>query len=160
MSSAPPPATADPWPADLSPDQVTSAKAALASVAGYLDVVAASDADPSAKDWTADVRKYAADPAAAVTLDALATVAKANAHQTVPTVYEHMTVISIDDHRTVIEACADDSTVDMVDSTGKSVFSPPTDPRRIEIFTLRLYPADQGGWLVAEHTASKPPRAC
>lgn len=127
---------------------------------GFLDVVAAADADPSGKDWTADVRKYAADPAAAITLDALSTVAKANAHQTVPPVHENLTVISIDDQEAVIEACGDNSNVDVVDSSGQSVFTPPTNPRTIVIFKLRLYSADLGGWLVGEEHEAKPIRTC
>jgi hypothetical protein len=90
----------------------------------------------------------------------LASVAKANVRQTVPPVYEQMTVLSIDDQEAVIEACEDNSTLKVVDSTGQSALQPLANPRTILTFKLRLYSADLGGWLVAEEADSKPPRIC
>jgi hypothetical protein len=153
--------TADnPWPANLTPDQVAAAQAALATVDGYIQVSAAANADPASKDWTSEIRTYAADPAAAQTLDALASLVVAQVHQTAPPVYEHPKVISIDEYRIVVEACADNTTTNAVDGDGNSVLQPPINPRVIVSFTLRLSAPADGGWLVGEQTVSTPPRTC
>ena len=161
-TSSPPATTAAsiPWPADLTKDQVAAAESALAAVAGYVKVTAAANADPSAKDWTADVRTYAADPLATQTLEALGTLTKAKVHQTVSPVYEHPTVISVDDHRTVVEACLNDTKTTLVDAAGRSALGPAASPRAVVTLTLRNYAPKVGGWLIGEQLVSSPARKC
>lgn len=161
-TSGPPATTAAsiPWPADLTKNQVAAAEAALAAVAGYVKVTAAANADPSAKDWTADVRTYAADPLATQTLEALGTLTKAKVHQTVPPVFEHPTVISVDDHRVVVEACLNDTKTTLIDAAGRSALSPPANPRVDVNLTLYRYAPKYGGWLVSERIAPTPVRKC
>jgi hypothetical protein len=47
-----------PWPADLTPDQVASAQAAIAAYTAYWGLVDQAVADPGA-DWTSQVSQYA-----------------------------------------------------------------------------------------------------
>jgi hypothetical protein len=47
-----------PWPADLTPDQVASAQAAIAAYTAYWGVVDQAVADPGA-DWTSQISQYA-----------------------------------------------------------------------------------------------------
>src|SRR4051794_14109586 len=61
-------AVGNPWPANFTPDQVAAAQAALAAFGGYIAVNAEANANPAAKDWTGDIRKYTADPVASQTL--------------------------------------------------------------------------------------------
>lgn len=150
----------NPWPANLTPDQVAAAQTALATVDGYIAVNAAANADPAAKDWTDDIRKYASDPAATQTLDALASFVTAQVRQTVPPTYEHPKVISVDDHRVVVEACLDNTKTTLVDAAGASVLSPPANPRAIVTLTLFRYAPEDGGWLVGEQSLSSPARTC
>ncbi|HEY4993114.1 MAG TPA: hypothetical protein VII33_13640, partial [Nakamurella sp.] len=50
--------SANPWPADLTPEQVVDAQAALATYAGYQDIIDRAGAEPGA-DWSAEVSAVA-----------------------------------------------------------------------------------------------------
>lgn len=152
--------TSPPWPSDLSPEQIVVAEAALATVDGYIAVNAAANSDPAAKDWTAEIRKYASDPAAAQTLDALESFVTAQVRQTVPPTYEDPKVVSVDDHEVVVQACLDNTRTTLVDAEGASVLSPPANPRAIVTLTLYLYAPADGGWLVGEQNISSPAQTC
>jgi hypothetical protein len=153
-------AVGNPWPADFTPDQVAVAQAALTAVDGYIKVTAAANADPAAKDWTSDIRKYAADPAATQTLEAISSLISAQVHQTVPPTYEQPTVTEADDHKVVVETCLDNTATAAVDADGASVLDPSPTPRSILTLTLYRYAPEDGGWLVSEKATSTPARTC
>ena len=58
VSSPPPASSAPPWPADLTPDQVAEAQAAIAAYTGYWHVLDQALAEPG-KDWSAEINQYA-----------------------------------------------------------------------------------------------------
>jgi len=65
-NTSPPQSTAaSPWPADLTPDQVAAAQAAIAAYVGYFKLVDQAYADPS-RDWSADAAQVAAAVAESV----------------------------------------------------------------------------------------------
>lgn len=123
-------------------------------------VEALANAQPAAKDWTAEIRRYTADPAAYQALKAIASLAAAKVHTTGTITEDHLAVKSADSHKVVITACVDASKSDLVDSAGKSVIARPANPRTTEMFTLYLYSIKDGGWLVSEKGSVQPPRIC
>jgi len=152
--------TINSWPLDFTPSQQAAAKASLAAVEGYIRVEAEANAKPGAKDWTKEVRKYTADPAAYQALKGISSLAAAKVHATVPPTYEDLTVKSADAHEVVIRACVDSSLSTLVDASSKSVLEPPKYPRTIETFTVYLYAAKNGGWLVSETGSPQPQQTC
>ncbi len=154
-----PTTTADPWPADLTPEQQDQARAALAALDGYIQVTNAASADPAAKDWTADVRKYTADPAATQFLESLRSFVAAGVHQANPPNYQSPTVVSILGNKVAIEACVDRSGQSIVDADGQSALDPVPDPRSRWTAYVYLYDPPNG-WLVSETVPSKPVIPC
>lgn len=158
------PATAttasNPWPANFTSAQQAAAKASLAAVQGYIRVEAQANAQPGAKDWTAEIRRYTADPAAYQALKAIASLTVAKVHTTGTLTQDHVAVKSADSHQVIVTACVDTSKSDLVDSAGKSVIERPKNPRTVEMFTLYLYNSKDGGWLVSEKGSVQPPRTC
>lgn len=152
--------SADPWPKDFTLAQQAAAKASLAAVQSYIRVEAEANAKPGAKDWTKEVRKYTADPAAYQALKGISSLAAARVHATVPPTYEAFAVKSADGRRVVITACIDASKADLVDASGKSVLTPSAHPRSIKQFTISLFAAKDGGWLVSNTTLSNPAKIC
>jgi len=150
----------NPWPADFTPTQQAAAEASLAAVKGYIRVEAQANAKPSATNWTEEVRRYTADPAAYQALKGISSLAAAKVHATVPPTYEALTVKSADVHRVVIRACVDSSKSTLVDASGQSVLQPPKYPRTIETFTVSLYAPKNGGWLVSETGSPRPQQTC
>ena len=152
--------TSNPWPADLTPEQQDQAKAALAALDGYIQITNAASADPAAKDWTADVRKFTADPEASQFLESLASMASATVRQVVPPTYEHPTVAAVDGNRVSIVACVDRSLQDIVDQNGDHALQPAEVPRKLWTATVYEYEAQYGGWLVSETAPAKPVQPC
>lgn len=150
----------NPWPANFTSAQQAAAKTSLAAVQGYMRVEVQANAQPAAKDWTAEIRRYTADPAAYQALKAIASLAAAKVHTTGTITQDHVAVKSADSHKVVVTACVDTSKSDLVDSAGKSVIERPANPRTVEIFTLYLYNSKNGGWLVSEKGSVQPPRTC
>lgn len=151
--------TSNPWPADLTPEQQEQAKAALAALDGYIQVTNAASADPAAKDWTADVRKYAADPAATQFMESIASFVAAGAHQVSPPIYENATVTSVVGNKVSIEACVDRAEQSIVDLSGAPALQPPASPR--SLWSANVYQYDSpNGWLVSETLPTKPPQPC
>lgn len=151
---------ANPWPANFTSDQQAAAKTSLAAVEGYLRVEAQANAQPAAKNWTAEIRRYTADPAAYQALKAIASLDAAKVHTTGKVTQDHVAVKSADSHQVVVTACVDTSKSDLVDSAGKSVIERPKNPRTVAMFKLYLYNSKDGGWLVSEKGSVQPPRTC
>ena len=154
------PLAAGPWPATFTPAQRTAAIASLGAVRGYIQIEAEANAKPGAKDWTIEVRRYTADPAAYLALRGIASLASAKVHATTPPSYQALTVKSADAHRVTITACVDRTKADLVDASGKSVITPPAHPRSIEEFTASLFSAKDGGWLVSNTVVLNPVQTC
>lgn len=151
--------TSNPWPADLTPEQQDQAKAALAALDGYIKVTNAASADPAAKDWTADVRKYTADPAATQFLESVASFVAAGVHQVSPPIYESPTVTSVVGKKVSIQACVDRSEQSIVDSVGAPALQPPANPKSLWTANVDQYDTPNG-WLVSETLPTKPPQPC
>ena len=158
-AASPSTATSDPWPADLTPAQQDQARAALAVLDGYIQVTNAASADPGAKDWTADVRRYAGDPAAAQFLESLTSLVSAGVHQASPPAYRSPAVVSIVGNKVSIEACVDRSGQSIVDADGQSALQPVPEPRSLWTANVYLYDPPNG-WLVSETVPSKPVIPC
>jgi hypothetical protein len=152
--------SSNPWPADLTPEQQDQAKAALAALDGYIQVTNAASADPAAKDWTGDIRKYTADPEATQFLESLASMATARVRQIVPPTYEDPTVTAVGGNRVSIVACVDRSQQDVVDENGDHALQPAEVPRKLWTATVYEYEAQYGGWLVSETAPAKPVQPC
>lgn len=150
---------AQPWPSDFTPAQQEAAQAALDAVAGFTNTLSQANAEP-AKDWTAAVRKYAADPAATLTLRAIQSLAAAQVHVSAPSIYEHPTVMSADANRVVVDVCVDRSQSRVLDALGATVLAPPDPARTIVAYTAALYPPADGGWLITETAGATPARPC
>ncbi len=149
------------WPADFTPAQQDSAKAAIAAFDGFTRVSADAQARPALKDWTKDIRKYAADPTAAQTLHNLATLVSAKVHAVVSSTYETTSVKSADGHKVVVQSCVDSSKASIADSSGHIVkLRPDQHPRTLLTFNVYLYAAKDGGWLVGETIVPDPAKIC
>jgi len=159
-AASPSTATSDPWPANLTPAQQDQARAALAVLGGYIQVTNAASADPGAKDWTADIRKYTADPAATQILDALASYVSAGVHQVGPPIYEQPVVTEVVGNKVSIQACLDQSGLSLVDSNGASALQPIENPRVLWEATVFEYEEKDGGWLLSETATAKPVTPC
>ena len=160
VSPTPVTQTSNPWPADLTPEQQDQAKAALAALDSYIQVTNAASADPAAKDWTTDVRKYTADPEATQFLESLASMSTARVRQVEPPTYEDPTVTAVDGNRVSIVACVDRSQQDVVDENGDHALQPAEVPRKLWTATVYEYEAQYGGWLVSETAPAKPVQPC
>ena len=153
--------TTNPWPANFSPAQQADARAALAAFDGYLTASAAANANPAVKDWTKTIRKYAADPTAAQTLDGVASLKTAKVRELVSASVSGIKVKSADAKRIVVQACSDGSDIKLVDLAGKPVkFQQQKNPRTILTYSIFQYGAKYGGWLVRETLVPNPPQKC
>lgn len=154
------PTTDKQWPADFTAGQKVYAKAALAAFDGFVQVSTKAEKQPG-KDWTKEIRKYAADPTAAKTLDDLASLATANVHATTTETYEAARVISATEKEVVLQSCIDGSKAAIADASGKKVdLRPSPHPRAILKFNIYQYGPKVGGWLVRETVAPTPAEPC
>ena len=148
------------WPASFSPAQQVYAKSALAAFDGFVRISTAAEKQP-AKDWTKAIRKYAADPTAAKTLDDLASLVAAKVHATSTETYGPPRVISATANKVVLESCVDGSQGALADATGKRVaLRPSPHPRTLLTFNVYQYTPKNGGWLVSETVAPNPVKPC
>lgn len=159
-SVAPATSTTKPWPTSFSPSQQAYAKSALAAFDGFVRISTAAEKQP-AKDWTKAIRKYAADPTAAKTLDDLASLVAAKVHATSTETYGESRVVSATANKVVLESCVDGSQAALADATGKKVaLRPSPHPRKLLTFNVYQYSPKNGGWLVSETVAPNPVKPC
>lgn len=160
-TSVAPSMTTNPWPMNFSPAQQAEAKAALTALDGHLKASAAANANPAAKDWTQTIRKYAADPTAAQTLDGVASLKTAKVRELVSASVSGIKVKSADTKKVVVQACSDGSDIKLVDLAGKPVkFQQQKNPRTILTYNIYQYGPKYGGWLVRETIVPNPPQKC
>ena len=161
VTSVAPGTTTNPWPANFSSAQQAEAKAALTALDGHLKASAAANANPAAKDWTKTIRKYAADPTAAQTLNGVASLEIAKVRETVSASVSDIKVKSADAKKIVVQACSDGSNIKLVDLEGKPVkFQQQKNPRTILTYNIYQYGPKYGGWLVRETIVPNPPQKC
>lgn len=152
--------TANPWPANFTGPQQAYAKGALAAFDGFVRASTAAEKQPS-KDWTKAIRKYAADPTAAKTLDDIESLATAKVHATVTETHEAPRVLSANAKEVVLESCVDGSKATIADASGNKVDLRPSPHSRVLLtFNVYQYGPKAGGWLVRETVAPSPVKPC
>jgi hypothetical protein len=152
--------TSNPWPASFTAVQQKDAKAALAAFTGFVKVATAAKKDPG-KNWTAELRKHAADPTVGMTLDQLASLTAAKVHETSTEVYRDVIVTSATAQKVTMHACVDGSGIQIADASGKPItLKRSAHPRGLLTYNVYLYDAKYGGWLVSETIVPNPVKPC
>jgi cytoskeletal protein RodZ len=150
-----------PWPTNFTNAQQNWARAALTAFAGFIKVSADAEAAPAAKNWNQTIRRYAADPTAAQTLDGIASLKSAGVHAIRTATYTGIVVKAADGRKVVLQACVDGTDASLADSSGKVVaLKPSAHPRTLLTFNVFLYPAKVGGWLISETMVPNPVKPC
>jgi hypothetical protein len=116
------PTLANPWPADLTPDQVAQAQAAIAAYVGYITLVDQAYADPG-KDWSADAAKWATDPVRSSFLNNLAGTAALGQYRK-GSVAVYPTVTEVEPGLVTMSVCHDSTNAGFFDATGASIKAP------------------------------------
>jgi len=112
----------NPWPVDLTPDQITQAQAAIAVYKAYWGLIDRAGAEPGA-NWTEKVSEYASGPEKATMLTTLAETA-ARGQRTVGETLIAPVVTDVQPAQIVISDCIDKSHTDFLDSEGVSIKAP------------------------------------
>jgi len=118
----PTPTSANPWPVDLSPEQVADAQAAIEAYRGYWQTVDLATADPGG-DWTESVARFAGGVAQSSFLEALDQLVSRGRY-TVGSTAVSPQVLTVEPNLIVINECVDKSSSDLLDLDGQSVRAP------------------------------------
>jgi len=110
------------WPADLTPDQVAEAQAAIAAYTGYYKLVDQAYADPS-KDWSTEAAKWATDPVKSSFLQNVAGTAQLGQYRT-GSIAVHPTVTKVEPALVTMTACVDSTSMGFFDKDGSSIKAP------------------------------------
>lgn len=150
------------WPADFTPPQQEAAKLSLQVVAGFIAAVDRAEAAPSGNDWTAEIRRFSADPLASQTLQGIQSMVQYDIHAESAIKYDQLAVVSADDNRVVVSSCMDSTTAAWIDPSGANVLESPALPRQVKTFVLSAYDAQYApeGWLVFETDFADPATPC
>ena len=136
-----------PWPADLTPDQVSAAQAAIAAYVGYYQLVDQAYMHPG-KDWTSEVSKWATDPEKSSFLRNMAGTAQLGQYGTGSTVV-YPRVTKVEPGVVTMTVCVDSTAAGFFDKAGQSIKAPDAPGsyfRHVSEVQVALY---QGGvWLV------------
>jgi len=120
-------------------------------------------ADPT-KDWEPTIRKYIADPQAAILLESLHSLASKGLHTTGSNkVDAAVTAVqgAGDGAKVTVAACVDSSGGDLLDAHGNSVkASLPVGPRTKQSGNVYKYADKDGGWLLSEVNVPNPYKPC
>ena len=121
VSPAPPTST-NPWPTDLTPEQIAQAQAAIAAYVGYVKLIDQAYADPG-KDWSVEAAKWAIDPVKSSFLQNLASTAARGQYATGSTaVYPKVT--KVEPGLVTMTVCADATNSGFFDKDGNSIKAP------------------------------------
>ena len=144
----PTPTSANPWPADLTPEQVVDAQAALATYRRYQEFVDRAGREPG-KDWTADISAVTTAVAKQQLIDLFAQMA-AKGLRTTGQVQIDPKVSSVEPANVVIDACLDGTNADFLDANGQVITAPdaPGTYRR-HTGSAQVVKLDDGTWRVA-----------
>lgn len=118
----PTPTPANPWPADLTPEQVVDAQAALTIYSQYQSLINRAGAEPG-KDWTNEVSAVATAAAEAQLTEALVQTA-ARGQRTTGESKSSPTVTSAAPALVVLSDCVDSTEADFLDANGQSIKAP------------------------------------
>lgn len=141
-------ASSNPWPTDLTPDQVAQAQAAIAAYEGYMKLVALAYTDPG-RDWSAEAARWAADPFRSNLLSNLAATAQLGQYRDGSFTLEP-TVTKVEPGVVTLSVCVDARDVGFYDKSGTSIKAPDapgTYFRHLSTVTIGEFQGDQ--WLVS-----------
>ena len=117
-----PPASTNPWPADLTPEQIAQAQAAIAAYVGYVKLIDQAYAAPG-RDWSVEAAKWATDPVKSSFLQNLSDTAARGQYATGSTaVYPKVT--KVEPGLVTMTVCADATNSGFFDKDGKSIKAP------------------------------------
>jgi hypothetical protein len=142
-----PPASANPWPTDLTPEQIAQAQAAIAAYVGYVKLVDQAYAAPG-NDWSADAARWATDPVKSSFLNNLAGTAALGQYRT-GSVAVYPTVTKVEPGLVTMSVCVDSTNAGFFDKTGASIKAPDapgTYFRHVSEVQVAQY--EGGQWLV------------
>lgn len=111
-----------PWPADLTPDQVAEAQAAIAAYTAYWRVLDQAGADPG-QDWSALVATVSTGPELDGVLEYLKQTAARGQRVTGSTKFEP-TVTKADPGVVEMTVCVDKTYTDFLNADGGSIKAP------------------------------------
>jgi hypothetical protein len=144
----PTPVAADPWPADLTPEQVADAQAALEVYTRYQTLINQAGADPG-RDWTAEISAVTSAVAEVQLNEALAQTA-ARGQRTSGESTISPTVLSAEPGVVVIRDCVDSSGADFIDANGKSIKAPDVEGSYYRhVASAQIIQVQDGTWRVA-----------
>lgn len=148
-SSSSPVAWSNPWPADLTPDQVTAAQSAIAAYTSFWGVVDQAFGAPG-QDWSAAIASYATGSAQENLLEGLSQTAGRGQYRT-GNVKISPQVAQVDAGLVTITDCVDSTYVDLFNSDGVSIKAPNA-PGSYErhVLTAHLGQFQSGQWLVSD----------
>lgn len=118
----PTPTAPDPWPADLTPEQVVDAQAALEVYTRYQDLVNRAGSEPG-RDWSVEASAVATAVAEDQLIDVLKQIA-AQGLRTSGTSTISPKVITAEPALVVINDCVDSSDADFIDPSGQVITAP------------------------------------
>jgi hypothetical protein len=145
-----PQATSNPWPAGLTPAQVSvsDAKAALDVYGRYQALVGVAGANP-AKDWTEEVSSVATALAESQLVEALTQTA-VRGQRTTGSAQISPIVTRTQPSLVMIQDCVDSSNSDFLDSEGKSIKAPDASGTYYRHpATAQVVQVQDGSWRVA-----------
>ncbi len=116
------PTTPNPWPADLTPEQVTDAQAAIEAYRKYWKMVDIAGTQPGS-NWIEQVSSVATGPAKEGILQTLSQLADRETQATGTTAV-FPEVVNVEPGVVVISDCVDKTATDLLDSAGRSVKAP------------------------------------
>jgi hypothetical protein len=142
-------ASSNPWPADLPPDQVTAAQAAIAAYTGFWGVVDQAFGAPG-QDWSASIASYATASAQDNLLEGLSQTANRGQYRT-GSVKISPQVTQVDAGLVTITDCVDSTYVDLFNSDGVSIKAPNA-PGSYErhVLTAHVGQFQSEQWLVSD----------
>jgi hypothetical protein len=136
-----------PWPADLTPDQVASAQAAIAAYVGYYQLVDKAYMAPGS-DWTSEVGKWATDPEKSSFLHNMAGTAQLGQYGTGSTVV-HPQVTKVEPGLVTMTVCVDSTDAGFFDSAGRSIKAPDAPGSYFRhVSEVQVAKYEGGAWLV------------
>jgi len=116
------PTSANPWPADLTPDQIAQAQAAIAAYVGYVQLIDQAYADPG-KDWSTEAARWATDPVKSSFLQNVAGTAARGQYAT-GSIAVYPQVTKVEPGLVTMTVCADATNSGFFDKEGNSIKAP------------------------------------
>lgn len=122
MSSGAVSTSANPWPPDLTPEQIAQAQAAIAAYVGYVKLIDQAYADPG-KDWSTEAARWATDPVKSSFLQNVAGTAARGQYAT-GSIAVYPQVTKVEPGLVTMTVCADATNSGFFDKEGNSIKAP------------------------------------